>query len=74
MTKVSGLPIPIAPPEEMGLIVDLIEEAFTKVDRIAAESDKARHLIERLDQATLTKAFRGELVPDDQEPRGSCTP
>ncbi|MCG5236129.1 restriction endonuclease subunit S [Xanthobacter oligotrophicus] len=35
------------------------------IDRLAAEAASARKLIDRLDQALLAKAFRGELVPQD---------
>jgi len=33
--------------------------------RLASEAISARKLIDRLDQAILSKAFRGELVPQD---------
>ncbi|MBG0810832.1 restriction endonuclease subunit S [Methylosinus sp. H3A] len=46
-------------------IVRRIEAAFAKIDRIAAEAASARALLDRLDQAILAKAFRGELVPQD---------
>jgi len=35
------------------------------IDRLASEGTSARKLIDRLDQAVLAKAFRGELVPQD---------
>jgi type I restriction enzyme S subunit len=47
-------------------IVSRIERAFSEIDRIAREAGAARRLLDRLDQAILAKAFRGELVP--QEP------
>lgn len=48
-------------------IVRLVEFAFTWIDRLASEATSARRLIDRLDQAVLAKAFRGELVPQDPE-------
>lgn len=53
-------------------IVDKIERAFAWIDRLASEAKSARNLIDHLDQATLAKAFRGELVPHDpdDEPTG----
>jgi hypothetical protein len=39
--------------------------AFAWIDRIALETISARKLVDHLDQAILTKAFRGELVPQD---------
>jgi len=41
-------------------------DAFAWIDRVASETTKARKLIDHLDQTILTKAFGGELVP--QEP------
>jgi len=42
-----------------------IESTFVKLDRLAAEATSAAALLNRLDQAILAKAFRGELVPQD---------
>jgi type I restriction enzyme, S subunit len=42
-----------------------IETVFAWIDRLASEAGNARKLIDRLDQAVLAKAFRGELVPQD---------
>jgi type I restriction enzyme S subunit len=39
--------------------------ALAEIDRLTAEATAARRLLERLDQAILAKAFRGELVPQD---------
>jgi type I restriction enzyme S subunit len=38
---------------------------FEKIDMIEQEYQKAAKLCDRLEQATLAKAFRGELVPQD---------
>jgi type I restriction enzyme S subunit len=57
--------IPIAPAEERAEIVKRVRIAFTWIDRLASEATKARKLIDHLDQAVLTKAFQGELVPQD---------
>ncbi|MBI1651170.1 restriction endonuclease subunit S [Hyphomicrobium sulfonivorans] len=46
-------------------IVRRIETAFAGIDRLSDEATSARKLIDHLDQAVLTKAFRGELVPQD---------
>ena len=61
----SKLPVPIAPPPEQAEIVRLIDRAFADIDRLSAEAHSARRLLDRLDQAILSKAFRGELVPQD---------
>jgi type I restriction enzyme S subunit len=45
---------------------DLIEAAFARADRLEAEAARARKLLDRLESAILAKAFRGELVPQDE--------
>lgn len=39
--------------------------ALAWLDKIATEYARAEHLLPKLDQAILAKAFRGELVPQD---------
>jgi type I restriction enzyme S subunit len=65
VSKVAGLPIPLCDRAEQEQIIDLICKAFAEIDRLAAEASAARRLLDRLDQAILAKAFRGELVPQD---------
>ncbi|MEE4013849.1 restriction endonuclease subunit S [Roseibium sp. FZY0029] len=55
----------LAPLEEQKEIVRRIESAFQKIDRLAAEAKRALELTDKLDEAILAKAFRGELVPQD---------
>lgn len=57
--------IPVPPRDEQDEIVRRIERAFAEIDRLTAEAAAARRLLDRLDQAILSKAFRGELVPQD---------
>lgn len=65
ITKVKGFPIPVCPPEEQAEIVRRIESAFGWLDRVAADHAAAARLLPKLDAAILSKAFRGELVPQD---------
>ncbi|MBB4015707.1 type I restriction enzyme S subunit [Chelatococcus caeni] len=58
--------IPTPPIEEQHEIVRRIESAFAKIDRLAAEARRALNLVGKLDEAILAKAFRGELVPQDE--------
>ncbi|MGY4617258.1 type I restriction enzyme S subunit [Bradyrhizobium sp. USDA 4472] len=60
------LPIPLCSLAEQQEIGRRIQSAFSWIDRLAAEATSARKLIDHLDQAILAKAFRGELVPQDQ--------
>lgn len=57
--------LPLPPISEQREVVRLIESAFAEIDRLTAEAASARKLLDRLDQAVLAKAFRGELVPQD---------
>ncbi len=57
--------IPLPALDDQREAVERIERAFTWIDRLAAETTSARALVDRLDQAVLAKAFRGELVPQD---------
>ncbi|OLP53956.1 hypothetical protein BJF92_09385 [Rhizobium rhizosphaerae] len=52
--------------EEQHEIVRRIESAFARIDRLAKEAKRALALVGRLDEAILAKAFRGELVPQDE--------
>lgn len=51
--------------DEQNELVRRIETAFTWIDRLADDATSARKLVDKLDQAVLAKAFRGELVPQD---------
>ncbi|MFG1465978.1 restriction endonuclease subunit S [Xanthobacter sp. DSM 24535] len=64
-TKLRQLGVPVMPHAEQVELLHRIETAFSWIDRLAAEATSARKLIDRLDQAVLAKAFRGELVPQD---------
>lgn len=59
------LEVPLPSEKEQCEIVRHIESALAWIGHLAAEATAARTLIDRLDQAILAKAFRGELVPQD---------
>jgi type I restriction enzyme S subunit len=56
---------PLAPLAEQTEIVRRVEALFALADRIEARLATAQRLVERLTPATLSKAFRGDLVPQD---------
>lgn len=56
---------PLAPLPEQTEIVRRVEALFALADRIEARLATAQRLVERLTPATLSKAFRGDLVPQD---------
>ena len=57
--------INLPPLAEQQEIVRRVEALFAFADRIEARLTEARAQVERLTPATLAKAFRGELVPQD---------
>lgn len=59
-------PLPLPPLAVQHEIVRRIESAFAKINRLAKEAKRALELVGRLDEAILAKAFRGELVPQDE--------
>jgi type I restriction enzyme S subunit len=51
--------------DEQREVVRRVKHSFTWIDCLATEATSARKLVDHLDQAVLSKAFRGELVPQD---------
>lgn len=64
-TKLRGLGVPLMPLDEQVIAWHRIQSAFVDIDRMVTEAAASRRLLDRLDQAILAKAFRGELVPQD---------
>lgn len=62
---VSSITIPVPTQEEQAEIVKIISKAFLWLDSVLAEAKSALNLIKLLDNATLSKAFTGELVLQD---------
>lgn len=63
--EIRAFHIKLAPVDEQKEIVRRIEAAFARIDRMVEDATRAAHLLDRLDQRLLAKAFRGELVPQD---------
>ena len=63
--ELAGLSIPRPQTDEQREIVRLIAEAFDRIEPVSAERDMAATLLDHLDSGLLSKAFRGELVPQD---------
>ena len=60
--QLKALTIPLPHLTEQCEIVRRVEAAFAQIDQVAAETARAALLLDHLDQSTLAKAFRGELV------------
>jgi type I restriction enzyme S subunit len=59
---VKNFRVPVPPHQEQLQIVGAIKRLFRAADNIELQCKSAAKLIDRLDQAALAKAFRGELV------------
>lgn len=61
-----NLLVPLPPLEEQKEIVRKVEELFAYADTIEARYQKAKAWVDKLTQSILAKAFRGELVPQNE--------
>ena len=64
--KIRSAPIALPPLEEQQIIATVITKWMSSVEQIRKECDIAMDELTQLDQSILAKAFRGELVPQDQ--------
>ena len=65
LSQLKGFAIALPPLPEQQEIVRRVEALFAFADRIEGRLATAQKTVERLTPATLAKAFRGELVPQD---------
>ena len=65
--KLAALPMLLPSLPEQTEIVRRVEALFAFADRIEARLSAAQTTVARLTPATLAKAFRGELVPQDPD-------
>lgn len=64
--QLQALQLQLPPLHEQHEIVRRIQSAFAKIDRLAGQAKRALELVGKLDEAILAKAFRGELVPQNE--------
>lgn len=62
---IKNLPVPLSPLPEQQEIVRRVESLFSKADDFEAQYKEAMELIESLLEIILSKAFRGQLLPQD---------
>jgi len=67
ITTFATFPVPLPPPEEQREIVCRVEALFKLADAIEKRVAAATAHAEKLTQAILARAFRGELVPTEAE-------
>jgi type I restriction enzyme, S subunit len=63
--EISQLPIPLAPIEEQTKIATLVTRQLAQLERMEFQHEELIDYIKRLGQSFLSKAFSGELVPQD---------
>ncbi|PWI34729.1 type I restriction endonuclease subunit S [Vibrio albus] len=70
LDDIRSFALPMPSVDEALAIVRLVDQYFTFADTIEAQVKKAQARVDNLTQSILAKAFRGELVPqnDDDEP------
>jgi type I restriction enzyme, S subunit len=66
-TSISRLAVPLPPRREIDEIVRRVEALFKLADAIEKRVATATARADKLTQAILAKAFRGELVPTEAE-------
>lgn len=66
LTGLRRFSVPEIPLEIQEKQLAWINRTFARADRLEAEAARARKLLDRLESAILAKAFRGELVPQDE--------
>lgn len=65
LDTLANLRIPVPPLDEQRQIIRRIEQAMDWLSVVRSERAHADDLLDHLNQGLLTKAFRGELVPQD---------
>jgi type I restriction enzyme S subunit len=63
--QIRSLPIPITSTKTQNKVIMKIEELFSFAEQIEKSVHEAKKRTDIIDQAILSKAFRGELVPQD---------
>lgn len=71
LTTLANVPIAVPPFEEQQKIVHIVNQLFTQADKIEIRYKKARAHLDKLPQSLLTKAFRGELVAQDENDKSA---
>ena len=65
-SRLSALPIPLAPRDQALRIVQAIEDAFARIRTLERECQRVERLLENFERTTLNRGLEGRLIP--QEP------
>ena len=60
-------PIPLPPENELQALAPMVSRALAQIDALIEDVKRRGDVIDTLRQATLARAFRGELVPTDAD-------
>ena len=63
--RVVRLALPLPPLAEQGVVLGSLERSLNILESLADATQDCRTAVDSVDAATLAKAFRGELVPQD---------
>lgn len=66
LIQLRDLPVAISPSAEQGEIVSVLRQKWTGLYHLQSQIDDASQRLATLSQAILAKAFRGELLPNDE--------
>lgn len=64
---IDAIPLALPPAGELRVIRELVEATLARVERVEGQAVQKLQALDRLRQATLARAFRGELVPTDAD-------
>lgn len=67
LRMVKSILVPTQPMAIQEARLKKIKNALARIDRLTEEACCASHLLDRLDERLLAKAFQGELVPQDPD-------
>ena len=67
VADIKRFPVPLPPLQEQREIVRRVDALFKLADTIEKQVESATKRAEKITQAILAKAFRGELVPTEAE-------
>lgn len=64
-SRLQSLVLALPPLEQQIVVVGVIEAAMRRISHAVGHAAQGGRLLDRLDQSILSRAFRGELVPQD---------
>ena len=65
LATLKSFPVPAPPPDEQRAVVDELQSIMRSEDRLRADLDRVERRSKTLRRAVLSRAFSGQLVPQD---------